>query len=464
MTNLLGAIDVLKTAGYALIAILGIMVMITVHEFGHYIAGKLFGFKINEFAIGMGPAIIKKEKKNGEIFSVRALPLGGFCAFEGEDEENPSENAFNNKAPWKRIIVLAAGATMNYLLALIIIIVSTNVYGASALGAVVVKDTGVEAEYLSESLESGDYILSIKKGDKTTGIYLATDFISALNHSKKGETVYAEVFRGENEIKTVAVKLREDVECKNLTEIDKVYAALGFGSAMQVTVNGESGAFSSGDYIIKYKTADNYADCDFVFDAEAFRRIFEDKTAGDTVEFYVSRNGERVLTKAVLGEDFSGVDKTDAAKVLGYFGITSFDYAYYTGEAYRKIGFFRSLPRSVGYSVKVGGTILRTLGELLTGRLGLNSVGGTVTTIVTTTKIMSYGAVYALEIFAFIGVNLAVFNLLPIPALDGSRIVFCIIEWIRKKPISRKVEGIIHAVGFAFILGFAILVDILQFI
>ena len=82
--------------------------MITIHEFGHYIVGKIFKFKINEFAIGMGPAIFKKEnKETGEIFSLRAFPLGGYCAFEGEDENSDNPNAFNNKEPWKRILVLS---------------------------------------------------------------------------------------------------------------------------------------------------------------------------------------------------------------------------------------------------------------------------------------------------------------------------------------------------------------------
>ena len=108
--------------------------------------------------------------------------------------------------------------------------------------------------------------------------------------------------------------------------------------------------------------------------------------------------------------------------------------------------------------------ILKSLGQIITGAIGLNAVGGTVTTIVTTTKIIAFNPVLAFEIAALIGVNLAVFNLLPIPALDGSRIVFCIIEWIRKKPINRKVEGVIHGVGLIFILAFAVLVDILQFI
>ena len=90
-------------------------------------------------------------------------------------------------------------------------------------------------------------------------------------------------------------------------------------------------------------------------------------------------------------------------------------------------------------------------------------MGGPITTIsVTSSAIKSGGFNYFLEIMGFIGINLAVFNLLPIPALDGSRAVFCIIEAIRKKPINRKVEGIIHGVGLVVLLGFCILVDILQ--
>ena len=90
-------------------------------------------------------------------------------------------------------------------------------------------------------------------------------------------------------------------------------------------------------------------------------------------------------------------------------------------------------------------------------------MGGTITTISVTAEVIKTGGFnYFLEIAGFIGINLAVFNLLPIPALDGSRVVFCLIEWIRKKPVNRKVEGIIHAVGLVFLLGFSILVDVLQ--
>ncbi len=91
--------EIMQYVGYVLIAILVLLAMITVHEFGHYIVGKIFGFGITEFAIGFGPKLYKHTKKNGEVFSVRVLPLGGFCSFKGEDEEDDDPSAFNNKKP-----------------------------------------------------------------------------------------------------------------------------------------------------------------------------------------------------------------------------------------------------------------------------------------------------------------------------------------------------------------------------
>ena len=86
------------------------------------------------------------------------------------------------------------------------------------------------------------------------------------------------------------------------------------------------------------------------------------------------------------------------------------------------------------------------------------------TTIKLTSQLATQSVQSFLEIAAYIGVNLAVFNLLPIPALDGSKVIFCLIEWIFRKPVPRKIEAVIHAVGFTLILLFAVLVDILQFV
>lgn len=455
-----------KTAGYVLLAILILMIMITVHELGHYLVGKAFKFKINEFAIGMGPAIFKRTMKSGEIFSIRLFPFGGFCAFDGEDQDGDDPNAFNNKKPWQRILVLVAGATMNYLLALLIIIISMSAYGQSTLGMQygrhdeAIYGTSIEEQIPADkSINDGEYIVSLTRDGKKSNIYMTVDLISSLNHAKKGDVVTAELISGGKTVKRDII-LRADVECKNLTEVTKAYDALGMGYAMQVEANGSS-PFIKGDFLIKIGAPDvEYKNATFVYTPDDVAYVLKDKAVGDTVWFWTTRDTKYVYT---FGSSWSACEKTGEG-VMNYLGIKETARNYYVTATYVRHGFFKTIGHSFGYSFKIGGTVFRTLGQLLTGKLGLNAVGGTITTIKTTSEVISYGFRYALEIMAFIGVNLAVFNLLPIPALDGARVVFCVIEWIRKKPVSRKVEGIIHAVGLIVILGFAILVDILQFI
>lgn len=455
-----------KTAGYVLLAILILMIMITVHELGHYLVGKAFKFKISEFAIGMGPAIFKRTMKSGEIFSIRLFPFGGFCAFDGEDQDGDDPNAFNNKKPWQRILVLVAGATMNYLLALLIIIISMSAYGQSTLGMQygrhdeAIYGTSIEEQIPADkSINDGEYIVSLTRDGKKSNIYITVDLISSLNHAKKGDVVTAELISDGKTVKRDII-LRADVECKNLTEVTKAYDALGIGYAMQLEANGSS-PFIKGDFLIKIGAPDvEYKNATFVYTPDDVAYVLKDKAVGDTVWFWTTRDTKYVYT---FGSSWSACEKTGEG-VMNYLGIKETARNYYVTATYVRHGFFKTIGHSFGYSFKIGSTVFRTLGQLLTGKLGLNAVGGTITTIKTTSEVISYGFRYALEIMAFVGVNLAVFNLLPIPALDGARVVFCVIEWIRKKPVSRKVEGIIHAVGLIVILGFAILVDILQFI
>ena len=350
---------------YVLIAILVILVMITVHELGHYIAGKILGFKINEFAIGFGPKLFKKQKKDGEIFSVRLLPLGGYCAFHGEDEENSDLKAFNNKKPWQRIIVLVSGALMNYILALVLIMVSFAAYGETALCPV---DIVNEPIYYGYSFESKDVIIAANGKN----IYLTTDLMNALNGKKQGDKVKFKLLR-HGETVEQEIMLRADANFISYEDSQKLFDALGIS--------------------------------------------------------YTVENGE--ITQ-------SGLYSTSV-----------------------RFSFFETIGRGFEYSFKIAGTIFGVIGQLLTGRLSLSSVGGTITTITVTADAVRIGGIrYLITIASFIGVNLAVFNLLPIPALDGSRVVFTAIEGVRGKPINRKAEGIIHTVGFILILIFAVIVDL----
>ena len=421
MVNNLLASNVWSVIGSVLLAILILLVMITIHEFGHYIAGKIFHFTINEFSIGFGPAFFShKNKKTEELFSVRLIPLGGYCAFAGEDgleeeeeqekektadpftEESVKEQAeaekepekevdrsgyFTNRPCWQRIIVLIAGALMNYLLALVLIITCFFAYGQTMI-AVYEADEATD-QYIGFSLQDYDIILQVEN----KSIYLTADIAKALNGKEAGTIVSMKISRAVNfewhtdeegnktakfegrEEQTVKVMLRSDVKVKNSADFDSAWKALG----------------------VKYEES----------------------------------------------ESGSG---------------------YMIANAVYRFGFWETLGRSIMYSFKIAGSIFKILGELLTGKLGISAVGGPVTTIKMTSQIVSRGFRYFLEIAGYIGVNLAVFNLLPIPALDGSKVIFTAIEWVRGKPISRKVEAIIHAVGFVLLLGFAILVDILQFV
>ncbi len=415
----------MKSIGGIVLAVVILLVMVTIHEFGHYLAGKILNFKINEFSVGFGPALFKKRnKKTGELFALRIIPLGGYCAFEGEDdteeddksvktpaEQPPADSLsaseepfieldhsapesvsplpavsaapetpghkkeginFNDQKPWKRIIVLIAGATMNYLLALVLIMVMFVAYGRPRAYIMPIEteegartETVVEAD---DSLQIGDVVVSLNGRD----LYLVTDYIDALHGKKAGDTVSAVVLRrnadNKREKLSVSVTLQADANFKNMADIEQIYAVFGLSNK----------------------------DCQLI----------------------------------------NGIMKQ---------------------------GFFESIGDSFVYSAKIGGTVLRSLGELITGKLGIRSMGGPVTTIRITSEAASGGGFSFLNIAAFIGVNLAVFNLLPIPALDGSKVIFCIIEWIRKKPINRKVEAMIHLIGIIFLFGFAILVDLLQF-
>lgn len=419
-------LSVWGTIGSVALAIFILLAMITIHEFGHWLAGKILHFKINEFSIGFGPALFKRKgKKTGEIFALRLIPLGGYCAFDGEDgleEEEPApvfeeetadgdkaapvgENAeapaekqaepkasekpekpsgesgkFTEMKPWKRIIVLVAGAFMNYLLALLLIIICFSAYGQTMLAVYEVEPTDeIPSAYC---LQDKDIFLKAEGKN----LYLTTDLARALNGKKAGDKVSLYISRivsqetdeEGNVVKTerkkmdVEIILRSDVSVKNSAQLDSAWAALG----------------------VKH----------------------------------------------------------------------SEEQGYMLASGTQKFGFFETIGRSFLYSFKIAGSIFKVIGELLTGNLGISALGGPITTITMTSQVASQSFRSFLEIASFIGVNLAVFNLLPIPALDGSKVVFTVIEWVRGKPISRKVEAIIHAVGFVLLLGFAVLVDILQFV
>lgn len=345
---------------YILLAIIVLLLMIMIHESGHYLAGKLLKFKIEEFSIGFGKPIFSKTMKSGEVFSLRWIPLGGYCAFKGEDDDEEEPDCFNAYPCWKRIIVLISGALFNFvsgILFTLILLVS--------IGSGTAKITEIQAKNGNEQvLQVGDIILEVEGKEPT---FLNGGIVNLMSDKDVGEDIVLTIDRNGEILENVVVKKYQ------------VYQE----------ENGEIKKDSDGNPIVKQKI----------------------------------------------------------------IGITS---------EYVPLSFIDGLVKCVPYTFNMAWECLCILGDLITGNIGLDSVGGPITTVQTIAVSTQANFKNLILLFPLIAVNLAVFNLLPIPALDGARVLFVFIEWIFRKPVPRDIEAKIHNFGLMALFGFVIIIDILH--
>jgi len=342
--------------------------MITIHELGHYLAGKILHFKIKQFSIGFGPALYSRtSQKTGEKFAIRLLPLGGFCEFEGEDEkDNKNPAAFNNQKPWKRIVVLLSGALTNFVVSVLILITVFLIAGMffPSVAKVYPQSTFdsagsalTETQLVDQQLRDGDIILEVN------GVFIYTNDLSGeLSKYNVGDTLTLEIVR--------------------------------------------------------------------VIDGKQERIKIDSK-----IGYFLDSNG-----KIYTG--------------LG-IGVSSANY---------RMGFFETLGRSFVYVFKMAGVILSFFGQLISGKQSLANIGGPITTVDVMAQVARVGFKDFIWLIGLIGINLAVFNILPFPALDGARIVFVLIEWIFKKPVNRNVEAAIHLAGIIILFAFVIVVEIFHYL
>ncbi|MEE1003216.1 MAG: M50 family metallopeptidase [Acutalibacteraceae bacterium] len=328
--------------------------IVFIHEFGHFIFAKLFKIKVNEFAIGFGPAILKWQKGETQ-YALRILPFGGYCAMEGEDEESSDERSFSKAKPWKRIIIVAAGAVSNIILGFILMVSTVAVSGA------------IQSENLLATTQVASFTENATT-NQNNGLK-SKDIIKKIN----GRTVLS---------------------------VEEISYILG--------------------------TAES-----------------------NKVDLTVLRDGEKVKLENVEfpKEEYEGKN---------YITI---DF-YFQGE---KLSVGTALKQGFWRTVSMGRIVFMSLGDLITGKFGLNEVSGPVgvaqvvsEAVSTTASNGLSGLVSLLKILCLITVNLGVFNLLPIPALDGSKIWFLLVEWIRKKPI--KHEALVHSIGMMILLAFMVLI------
>ena len=332
---------------YILFAVLIFGILIAVHEFGHFSVAKLCGVKVNEFSIGMGPALWKKQK--GEtLYSLRAVPLGGYCAMEGEDEDSGDPRAFVVQPAWKRILILCAGSFNNFLLGLMVIFFLY--LGASAFVSPTIESFVPGCPYESEEgLQVGDRFIKIN-GHRIFQYYDVSDFLD------KGNGVY------------------------NLV---------------------------------------------------------------------LERDGSRVVLN-----DFAMTRRLYEGQSRELFG---FNFGYEEATFPVKIRYSWDTAMEFGRMVWMG------LSQLVHGEVGLKEMSGPVGIVDLMAETgesaeSTSDAVYdILYLGAFIAINLAIMNMLPIPALDGGRIflllVTLIIETMTRKKLNPRYEAWIHAGGMALLLG-----------
>lgn len=335
-----------------LFAILLFSILIFVHELGHFLAAKASGVRVNEFSMFMGPAIFKKQVGD-TLYALRCIPIGGYCAMEGEDGESENPRAFGKAAWWKRLVILVAGAAMNFIAGYLIMVIVLSC--------------------MQTAIPQIDYL--------RTGSTLA-----------------------------------------------------------------EPGGLIAGDTIVKV----NGIPIDTTTD---FSRALEENGESTIFDLVILRDGQQVFLQNVVMEakQFPANEEGEAGLFYGIQWAT------------RKLTFSEVIVGAWEECVYFVQMVWMSLGALLTGQAGLGDMMGPVGIVQQLGQVADAAPtaldamVYLLTNGAFIAVNLAVMNLLPIPALDGGRVVALLLttayEFVTHKKLDPKYEGYLHAVGMILLLG-----------
>lgn len=402
------------------IAVVFFGMIIFVHELGHFLSAKLFKVKVNEFALGMGPTIFKK-KKGDTVYALRLFPIGGFVSMEGEDENSEDIGAFCNKKLWQRMIVLAAGAFCNIVFGVILcafLVGSGEYVGTNTIlnfydGAVSNSAGGLTENDKILEIDGkrifSDYDISFLMQRNNSGKY---DFVVERNGEVKElpgvrfakRTGGNFAFDPENVISSVSAKMKK----AGLEDGDKI-----------IRINGKTVKDN------KALSAAIDADTDF------------------KIDFTVLRNqGEVELKNVELNT------------------VTVFDFVILGAEK----SFFNVTAGAFKYAASMSRMVYLSLFDLLRGQYGLGELAGPIGTVSVIADIAQSTASEAdfsglFTIMALITINVGLFNLLPVPALDGGRLFFMFIELIFRKPIPAKYEGWIHAAGLILLFGFMIIVS-----
>ncbi len=342
-------------------------VLVLAHELGHFYTARKFGCKVEEFGLGFPPRIKGlgwRSKKTGILYSLNWLPIGGFVKIKGEDGESRNDNdSFGSKPAWKRAIILAAGVSMNMILAAVFLTIGFGLglptslpEDTSELGNVTITDEKIQIYQVAPDLPAAEAGLQL--GDELLEldgqIVGATSQVAEYMASHDGQEVSIKLLRGDEEVSITLTPEYYEVSGQSVMGVELV----------------KTGLIKYPWYMLPWKGIEATASL----------------TVAIVVAFY------DIIKNLVIGQP-AGVE------VTGPVGIAA-----------------------------------------LTGQMA------------------RMGLVYIMQFMALLSVNLAIINILPIPALDGGRLLFLAIEKIRRKPVDQKIENIIHNIGFLLLIALMIFI------
>ncbi|MBE6648513.1 MAG: RIP metalloprotease RseP [Ruminococcaceae bacterium] len=416
----------LSTSGTVILTLLMFGILITIHEFGHYIVARLFGVGIIEFSIGMGPKIFSwKGKKN--LFSIRLLPIGGYVNMVGEygtedetlSEEDKNKPPFNEKPIWQRLLVVLAGPFMNILLGLVVmfcLVLNTDVIGS-------LKIADFELTPSTGYVTSGNNMLYITETDnKDEKGFLNGDVIVSVD----GENFNGNGLSLEDTIKKFGAPKTVKVMRKNIV-VDIENPVLPDASGLDL-----SGNLMPGDKIVEIDGRNIYVYTDM---SSQIARL-----AIKPISVTVERDGKETVVENVIFPKYS-----DKNVLFGESDFRVFRKEKNAGSVLYE-AFFKSISTLRMTVASITDTFSGRYGvEALSGPIG---IGGQVGEMVKS----EFPIQNLLTLMVLVSLSLGICNLLPLPVLDGGRVVLFLVEAIRRKPLNPKIESAIMAVSMAAVL------------
>ncbi|MDO4308389.1 MAG: RIP metalloprotease RseP [Eubacteriales bacterium] len=417
-----------------LIAILIFSGIVLIHELGHFLLAKKNGIVVTEFSLGMGPRLVSTVR-GGTRYSVKVLPIGGSCAMLGEDtDEDTLKGSFNAAPVWGRISVVAAGPVFNFILAFLLSVIIVGFVGYNPAEILQVTE-GSAAE--AAGLRAGDIVTEYQGYHIDLGkdLYL----YSYLNPLEEDEVIHITYERDGEEYQTSFVP---DVNVRYLLGLNRESADTMKVASLIEGMPLEEAGVKPGDVITGINGVD-------IPDGAAYDAYIKEHPLSDEpVEITYMRDGleyEATLTPAEYRTPDTGFA--------------------YRGNCVKASGFevLKYGALEVKYMIR---TTVMSLKELLTGGLGMDDLSGPVGVVdaigTTYEESKSQGTLMIwmnmLYMAVLLSANLGVMNLLPFPALDGGRLVFLILEAIRRKPVNRQIEGMVHFAGLMFLMALMLVV------